>query len=231
MYKDKKILAVTLARGGSKGIPNKNITPINGKPLINYTLEQVKLCNLIDWYIVSTDSNSIKEIVEACGVECPFLRPEHLASDTATSADALIHAVEYLSANGMNFDYVVEVMATNPLKNVEDITNCIQLAIDNKADSCVAVNRLYDQHPSRIKYIEDNKLKPFFPEIPETRRQDLKPLAYIRSGSIYVTSVNFLLETRSRYSSDDTYAYVLPDDRVINIDEPRDLDIARIALK
>lgn len=230
MYKDKKILAVTLARGGSKAIPQKNIVYINNKPLLSYTTEQVKLSKYVDNYIISTDSLKIKEVAESVNVECPFLRPPELASDEATSADALIHAVNFLQSKRSYYDYIVEVMVTNPLKNVIDIDTCIEMAVDQEANSCVAVNRLYDQHPSRVKYIKNGRLKPFYPEVPESRRQDLEPMAYVRSGSIYVVATDFLLKNRSRYSKSETLAYVLPDERVINIDEPNDLELARIKM-
>lgn len=231
MYKGKKILAITLARGGSKSIPKKNIADVNGKFLIQYTLEEVAKCSYIDKYVVSTDDKNIKKIVENLGFDCPFLRPPDLSSDTATSADALIHAVEFEQSQGKNFDYIVEVMVTNPLKTVEDINGCIKMAIDGGEDACAAVNQIFDQHPARVKYIEDGYLKPFYPERPESRRQDLTPSAFIRSGSVYVTKTSFLLKNRSRYSSDSTRAYIIPNKRVINIDEPSDLENARNRLK
>ena len=231
MYKGKNVIAVTLARGGSKSIPKKNIINLNGYPLIQYTIKETQKSKYIDKYIISTDDKEIKETCEKLGCECPFYRPVSLSADTATSADALIHAVKFLDDQGEKYDYVVEVMATNPLKIVEDIDKCIEIAIDGDNDACVAVNRLFDQHPSRIKYIENGYLRSFYPEIPESRRQDLKPEAYIRSGSIYVTKISFLLEHKSRYSSETTKAYIIPNDRVINIDNPIDLELAKIKLK
>ena len=230
MYKKKKILAITLARGGSKSIPFKNIAQINGRPLIWYTINAVKKVPLVDDYIVSTDSHEIKKVCEQLDAKVPFLRPADLSTDTTSSADALIHCVEWCRAQGLNYDYVVEVMATNPLKNEIDIQACIKLAIDSDANSCVAVHKLEDHHPARIKYIENGFLRNFYPEVLESRRQDLKPDAYIRSGSVYVTSIDFLMENRSRYSENSTLAYVLPNERVVNIDTPEDLAYAKIQL-
>lgn len=230
MYRGKKILAVTLARGGSKSIPKKNIVDVNGQPLLFYTIREAFKCGLIDDYIISSDSDEIIEVAKTFGAICPFKRPPELSSDTATSADALLHAVNFMEKSA-TYDYVVELMVTNPLKTHEDIENCIRLAVDNKHHSVVAVHELSDHHPARIKYLEDGKLKPFYPEIPESRRQDLLPKAYIRSGSIYVTSRDFLVKNKSRYSEDDTLAYILSNDRVINIDDPIDLEIAKEKLK
>jgi CMP-N,N'-diacetyllegionaminic acid synthase len=225
MIHNKKILAVTLARGGSKAIPKKNIVPINGIPLIGYTITEAKKSRYIDEYIVSTDCSEIQEIVTNLGADAPFLRPDILSDDTASSADALLHTVSYLQTLGRDYDYIVELMATNPLKTVEDIDSMIELAVNNDETSCVAVHQLIEHHPSRIKYIENGYLKPFYDEVPESRRQDLKPKAYIRSGSIYVTKVSFLQQHRARYSTHNTLAYILPEARVANLDEPNDLKL------
>jgi CMP-N,N'-diacetyllegionaminic acid synthase len=231
VYKNKKILGVTLARGGSKSIPKKNIVDINGIPLIGYTIREALNSRYLDRFIVSTDCVEIKKVSERLGANVPFVRPNELSTDSATSADALLHAVNYMEGRGYKYDYVVELMATNPLKDQTDIDGMIEQTIDNEEHSCVAVHRLIEHHPSRIKYIENNYLKPFYPEIPESRRQDLHPLAYIRSGSIYVVSVQFLKTNNSRYSSDQTRAYVLADDKVCNLDEPADLALLRERLK
>ena len=199
MLNGKKILAVTLARGGSRGVPGKNIRILNGQPLIKYTIDEALKSCLIDEYIISTDCDLIAEIASACGAKVPFTRPAEFATDSATSASALIHAVNYMTERGKKYDYIVELMATNPLKTVDDIDNCIKLAITGDHDACVAVHQVFDQHPSRVKRIVDGVLIDFYPEIPESRRQDLVPNAYIRSGSIYVTKTSFLLSNQARY--------------------------------
>jgi CMP-N,N'-diacetyllegionaminic acid synthase len=230
MLNDKKILAITLARGGSKGVPHKNIRDLCGRPLISYTIKEAQKSAYIDKYIVSTDCEEIGKVAEEEGAEVPFLRPSKFSGDSATSASALVHAVEFLQQQGESYDYVVELMATNPLKNVQDIDGCIENALLNDHDCCVAVHRIWDQHPSRVKKIVDGVLIDFFPEIPESRRQDLDPPAYIRSGSIYVTKIDFLLEHNSRYGSNITASYILPEERVINIDELDDFILAEIKL-
>ena len=231
MLNGKKILAVTLARGGSKGVPHKNIRDLCGRPLISYTIKEAEKSSYIDKYIVSTDCEDIAKVAKAEGADVPFLRPSEFSSDSATSASALVHAVEFLKEKGEHFDYVVELMATNPLKKVVDIDGCIENALLNEHDSCVAVHRIWDQHPSRVKKIVEGVLIDFYPEIPESRRQDLEPPAYIRSGSIYVTKVDFLLENNSRYGSNSTASYILPEERVINIDELDDFRLAELKLK
>ena len=225
----KNILGVTLARGGSKGIKNKNLSIINGKPLIYYTLKEAKKSKDLTNYIVSTDSSKIKNVVKKYKVDVPFIRPKKFARDNSSSASALKHALtECEKFYNKKFDYVVELMATNPLKSVIDINNIIKILIKNNADSVIAVNQLYDHHPARIKKIIKGKIYDFsVKEKLESRRQDLKPKAYVRSGSIYAMSRRFVMQGK-RYFSGKSFAYVLPSERTINIDDKNDLLIAKI---
>ena len=226
-----KILAITLARGGSKGVKGKNFRNVCGKPLLAYTVEETLKSNYIDDYVFSTDSKEIQKIAIKYGAHAPFLRPSELSKDTSSSADALIHALGYMEdQNNCKYDYIVETMVTNPLKTVEDIDSTIELVLKNKCNSAIAVHQLFDQHPARIKKIIDGKIIDFcVREIPETRRQDLKPNAYIRSGSIYVISRSMLLNWL-RYGVVDSFAYILPPERVVNIDEEIDLKYANYML-
>ena len=121
-------------------------------------------------------------------------------------------------------------MCTNPLKKVEDIDGVIEKLHETKADSVVSVVRIWDNHPSRVKYIENDRMIDFYPEIPESRRQDLTPSAYVRNGSIYAMT-HKQLHTYSERLGKDTRPYIMPEERTINIDEPIDLELARILLK
>lgn len=226
-----KILAITLARGGSKKIKNKNIVLIKKKPLIYYTIKEAKKSKLINDYIVSTDSLKIANVSKKCGAEVPFLRPKFLSTDKSKSIDALIHAVKFMEKlRGFKYDIIIELMATNPLKTYKDIDKIISSMIRMKYDSMIAVNRLLDQHPARIKKIVKNKLVDFdFREPLESRRQDLKPKAYIRSGAIYGMRRNFLIK-KLRYKSGISVPYVLDSKKSLNIDEPQDLMLAKIIL-
>ena len=225
MINGKKVLAITLARGGSKRVPKKNIADINGKPLIQYTFDEVKKSKYIDRYVVSTDDIDIMGVCIENNVQS-IIRPKNLAEDTTTSADALLHCVEEQG----KYDYVVEIMCTNPLKVVEDIDSVIEKIDETNADSVVSVVRIWDHHPSRVKYIENGKLIDFYPEIPESRRQDLSPAAYVRNGSIYATTYESLITNKVRLGPD-TRPHIMPEERTINIDEPIDLELARIVLR
>ncbi len=226
------ILGVTLARGGSKGIKNKNLTHINGKPLIYFTIKEALKSKKITKYIVSTDSEKIKSVAKKYKAETPFTRPKKLSGDKSSSASALKHAlIECEKIYKKKFDFVVELMATNPLKSLVDIDNVIKILLNNKADSVIAVNQLFDHHPARIKKIINGKIYDFaVKEKLESRRQDLKPNAYIRSGSIYAMSRKYVMQEK-RYFSGKSLAYILPLKRTINIDDQRDLIVAKNKLK
>lgn len=225
-----KILGITLARGGSKGIPKKNIMPINNIPLIDYTLREAIKVKAFSRYIVSTDCPEIQDHCLSYGVQCPFLRPADLASDTASSSDALIHALKYCEAEDGKYDYIVELMCTNPFKTHLDINACIAKLTSTNADSVIAVTQLEDHHPARIKKIVDDKIQDFcVPEL-SGRRQDLVPKAYIRNGSIYALSREALL-SGLRFGGPNSRPYIMPPERSINIDTPIDLMIAESLLK
>ncbi len=229
----KKILAITLARGGSKGIKNKNIKKILGKPLIYYTIKEALKSKLINDYIISTDSKAILNVSKKFGAKVPFLRPKKYSSDKATSASALKHAVLWMEKhNKIKYDFIVELMCTNPLKKKSDIDGVINKIIKTKAESVIAVHRLKDHHPRRIKKIVNDKIVDFcLPEKAESRRQDLKPNAYIRSGSIYAMKRDFLIKKNLRYGGKNSRPFILDSKKAINIDTNLDFLTAKIILK
>ena len=216
-------MGITLARGGSKRVPQKNVIDVNGKPLIQYTIDEVKKSKYIDNYIVSTDDEDIKLV-------CRELEQTYFdrspADDTQKSSDGLLEVLRTMDKP----DYIVEIMCTNPLKTVEDIDDVIFKLDMMGADSVCSVVRVWDYHPSRVKFIKGNKMKDVYPEKPESRRQDLTPPAYIRNGSKYQITWEQINVKGSRYDKD-TVPYIMPEERTINIDEPIDLELARIMLK
>ena len=228
MVKPKNILGVTLARGGSKSVPRKNIRPILGVPLIAYTIGEALRSQLINRYIVSTDDEEIRQVAMRFGAEVPFLRPSEYSTDTASSVSAMQHAVSWVEQEeNIRYDYVIELMCTNPMKTVVDIDAVIQKLVNTGADSVIAVHKLEDHHPIRIKKIADDRIVDFcFPESPEMRRQDLKPDAYIRSGSIYGLRRDHLMVEGRRYGSLNSRPYILPPERAVNVDTEIDFLIA-----
>jgi CMP-N,N'-diacetyllegionaminic acid synthase len=223
-----KILGLTLARGGSKSVPRKNIRPINGIPLIAYTIGEALRSRFLTRFIVSTDDAEIQKVAIRYGAEAPFLRPAEFSTDAASSVSAMQHAVAWVEKQeGIRYDYVIEMMCTNPMKTVEDIDACIEKLVNTGADSIIAVHRLEDHHPIRIKKIVDDHIVDFcLPETAETRRQDLKPNAYIRSGSIYALKRDHLMVEGRRYGSVESRPYILPEERAVNVDTELDFLIA-----
>jgi len=219
----KTVMGITLARGGSKRVPQKNVIDVNGKPLIQYTIDEAKKSEYIDNYIVSTDDEDIKMV-------CRELEQTYFdrstAEDTQKSSDGLLEVLRVMDKP----DYIVEIMCTNPLKTVEDIDGVIKKLDIMGVDSVCSVVRVWDYHPSRVKFIEGNKMVDVYPEVLESRRQDLTPPAYIRNGSIYAMTWNHLRMNETRYDKN-TVPYIMPEERTINIDEPIDLELARIMLK
>ena len=224
----KRVLAITLARGGSKSVPKKNIREIKGIPLIAYTINEARKSKFISRYIVSTDNEEIRQVAITYGVDVPFLRPAEFSSDTASSVSALQHAVDWIENHDqIKYDFVIELMCTNPMKIALDIDACISKLITSKADSVIAVHKLDDHHPARIKKIIDDKIVDFcLPETPEMRRQDLKPDAYIRSGSIYALKRDHLMIEGQRFGSFNSRPYILPPERAVNVDTEIDFLIA-----
>lgn len=231
-HKKPRILALTLARGGSKSVPHKNILPIHGIPLIAYTILEAKRSRYITRYLVSTDDPQTQQMAIQYGAEAPFLRPAHLATDTTSSVAAMQHAVAWAEADeGERYDYVVELMCTNPMKTVEDIDGALEKLLTTGADSVIGVHRLDDHHPIRIKKIVDDRIMDFsLPETPETRRQDLKPDAYIRCGAIYALRRDHLMVEGRRYGTANSRPWIMPPEKGVNIDSLVDFKIAEALL-
>ena len=227
------ILGVIPARGGSKSIKKKNIVNINGHPLIAYTIIEALKSKYITHLSTSSDDDDIRVASEQYGCEASFRRPSELSNDHAKSVDCDLHATKFMEKKyQIKYDYVIELMCTNPLKTSEDIDAALTLQIETNADSVIAVVKLEDHHPLRIKRIEKGLIKDFTKELrekPESRRQDLKPEAFIRNGSIYSMRRD-MLERRIRHGSNNSRAYIMPIERTVNIDEERDLLVAQILL-
>ena len=151
MYKNKKILAVITARGGSKSIPKKNIKKLAGKPLIAYTIEAAKKSRFLTRTIVSTDYENIAEVSRRYNADVPFLRPQKYAQDKSTSMEVVQHALSWLQENkNEKYDYLMILQPTSPLRISEDIDACIKLAVDKKADSVMSMKELEDFSPKKI---------------------------------------------------------------------------------
>ncbi len=222
MYSNKRILALIPARGGSKGIPHKNITPLAGEPLIKYTIDAAKQSKYIDYVFVSTDDAEIADVSKKFGAKVPFLRPEELASDTAKTIDAVLHAIETLRKAGETFDSLVLLQPTSPLRTTEDINQAIETFYKTSRKPVVSVSEVSD-HPILIRTIEDGRLHPLLQTGSTVRRQDMPPF-YRVNGSIYINPIEGISPTTS--FNDNPIPFVMSPSHSIDIDEPLDLKIA-----
>jgi CMP-N,N'-diacetyllegionaminic acid synthase len=227
-----RILGVIPARGGSRGVPGKNIKLLAGKPLIYYTIEAAKRAVLITESIVSTDSFEIADIAKTYGANVPYLRPAELADDTASSVDVLIHAVNFLKKAGKVFDAVCLLQPTYPFREKGFIDFAIKLFMDKQSDSLISVLPLPDKYNPhwifeknmnnllRIATGENEILK---------RRQDL-PDAFFRDGSIYITKTDVLIHKHSLYG--EKIGYIVSDKNYyVNIDTIDDWEKAEVLAK
>lgn len=225
MINGRKVLALIPARGGSKGIPGKNIANLAGKPLIAWTIEAAQACPSIDAIMLSTDDQAIAEVAVKFGCSVPFTRPAELATDEATSMEVVLHALEQLPG----FDVVLLLQPTSPLRNSADIAACLELLQDAPA---VVSLRPSEDHPYLIFRIgHDNSLEPYaMPFAGQSlRRQDL-PGAWCLNGAIYAADTAWLKSQKS-FLSPNTVAYKMPAERSLDIDTLADLHRADKALR
>ena len=232
MDRTQKVLAVIPARGGSKGVPRKNIRSVCGRPLITYTIEHARAAqHLFYRIIVSTDDEEIATVGREHGAEVPFLRPANLARDESPMIPMLQHAVDFIEKqDGVRMDWICLLQPTEPFRTVSDIEQCLRLGFAGGCDSVITVVRVFATHPILMKRIEDDVLLPFCVEEREgTRRQDYQPAAYMRNGSIYLTRRDVLMEQGSIWGQT-IRPYVMPLERSVSIDTELDLKLAELMM-
>ncbi len=220
--KSHKILAVITARGGSKGIPGKNIKSLGGKPLLAYTIEVALASKLITNTILSTDDEKIAAVGREWGVAAPFIRPAELAQDDTLHLPVMRHATAFMEQKlGELFTHLVILQPTSPFRTVGDLDGTIKLLLETGADSAVSVVEVQSDHPLKAKRLEGDRLQPFFAPEPEgIRRQDL-PKAYRRSGAVYAMRRDLVMEEGKIYG-DYVVGYKVPMERSIDIDDELD---------
>lgn len=227
-----KVLGLVPARGGSKGIPRKNVRKLAGRPLLAYTAEATRKCRRLDRVILSTDDDEIAAIGEACGLDVPFRRPPELAHDTASSLSVVQHALRWLEERSIVFDAVCLLQPTSPLRRPEDVDACIELLEAKGADAVVTVLPVPAEHNPHWVYVplEDGSLRLITGEsAPIGRRQDLPP-AFHREGSVYVVRRDVVLLGNSLYGRV-LYGYEVDRRRSVNLDSPEDWDRAERLLR
>lgn len=210
------LLALIPARGGSKGIPRKNIRSFCGKPLIHWSINAALAASSVDQVVVSTDDPEIADVAKSCGADVPFLRPVEYATDTASSIDVVLHALEALPY----VSHVLLLQPTSPLRIVFDIESIVALHKQFSTSSAVSLTRS-GKHPSWMYSLsQNNRLESLLKFDPVHCRQQLPP-AYVVNGALYLASRDFLMSKRT-FISTTTVGYVMPPERSVDIDSPLD---------
>lgn len=218
-----RVIGIVPARGGSKGVPRKNIRLLNGKPLLAYTAEAALRAARLERVILSTDDEEIASVGQSCGLDVPFMRPPELATDTAPSIEVVRHALLTMAEKGEVFDAVCLLQPTNPLRRSEDIDNCINLLESSGANSVVSVLPVpteYNPHWVYWKNGSDRLTLANGSSEPIPRRQEL-PRAFHRDGTVYVTRCSTVLNDKSLYGAC-TAGYEMDPEFSANIDTESD---------
>lgn len=223
MIDGNKILAVIPARGGSKGIKNKNITELAGRPLLQWTIEAAEKSKYIDRFVLSSDDPQIQMVAESLGCEVPFTRAAHLATDEASTIDVLLDVIERVAG----FDVVALLQPTSPFRTAEDIDGCLELMMRDGAPSVVSLCAMRDHPALFFKFQSDKKIAPFLSNPPSQslRRQDL-PAAFKLNGAVYIAKIPWFIKNRT-FTAVEAVGYIMPERRSIDIDDAQDFSLAQ----
>ncbi|WP_101758452.1 cytidylyltransferase domain-containing protein [Oceanicoccus sp. KOV_DT_Chl] len=225
MINGKSILAIIPARGGSKGVPKKNILKFNDKPLIAWAIEAAKASIYIDKIILSSDCEEIIAVAKAYGCDVPFKRPDELSTDSASSVEVVNHAIKSLAEK---FDYIVLLQPTSIFRSTEDIDNTIACCDESSVSACVSVVEC-EKPPYWIYQLADNKLVPVIKQEEQySRRQDC-PQSFELNGAVYVINTQTFMQQKS-FFPEDTTAYIMPKNRSLDIDTVDDVGWATYLL-
>lgn len=227
-----KILGLIPVRGGSKGIPNKNRKLLNGKPLMQYTIEKALDSKLLSRVIVSSEDDVLTELGKSFGADVPFKRPANLSLDTTPTIEVVEHALEFLAKNGEHYDAVCLLQVTTPFRTLNEIDTAINVFKSQNSDSLISVREVPHQfNPHWVfKANEDSNLSiATGDEKLITRRQDL-PKSYFRDGSIYITKSQVILNEASLYGKNIAYAESTSSN-FVNIDTLEDWEQAELIAK
>jgi len=225
MYKGKTILCIIPARGGSKGLPGKNIKLLCGKPLVAYSIEHARQSRLIDRIIVSTDDKKIANIAGRYGANVPFIRPKHLARDNSGTIDVLLHAINFLKKNERKiYDIIVLLHATTPLRTPSDVDNCIKLLVNKKCDSVFSVSEAH-RNPY-FNMVELNRRGvPHLVKKGNYKSRQEAPRVFDMNSSIYVWRTATLEKCRKTLLPE-SRIYIMPPERSVDIDDKIDFILA-----
>lgn len=221
------MLAIIAARAGSKGLKNKNILNLNGKPVIAYSIQDALNSKFITKIVVSTDSPKIAKIAKDFGAEVPFLRPKKLSQDNSSINHAFEHAIKFLKKKGFYYDDFISLGGCSPLRKKNDIDKAVNLYFKKRAKTLVSVKENDKPVEWYFKKTKDGRLVKFIKKKIQNRQQHEKLL--IPNGSIYVFNTKqFLKNTKTKkdYTNDRTFYYLMPKERSVDIDDLNDLNFA-----
>ncbi len=226
-----KILAIIPARKNSKGIKNKNIVKVNGKYLINYTINSAKQSKYITDIIGSTDSKKIAQIFKKNNIQFPFFRPKNLSNDKSNIIDTLIFTLKKIEKIKKNkYDYICLLQPTSPLRKKNEIDNAIKKIIKTNSDSLVSLCKLDEPHPYKLVEIKNKKMIFNKNKKNKINNRQQMPDFYMPSGNIYITKRNILLKKKSFFGKKNIYTLINPKN-YININNLVDLEIAKSKLR
>ena len=223
--KKPKVLALIPARGGSRRLPGKNLLKLCGEPITVWSIKAAQQSKYVDRIVVSTDSDEISEVARAAGADVPFMRPNYLASDTASSLDVVKHALNELNQKGQCYEFIVLLQPTSPLRTSKHIDESFELLQSKDADAIVGVTEL--DHPIELtnRLPDDLSMKGFFTTDSHLRSQNF-PKRYRVNGAIYLVRVESLIKENTIFLSDRIYAYKMDREVSVDIDTPYDLRLA-----
>jgi CMP-N,N'-diacetyllegionaminic acid synthase len=226
MINQQKILAIIPARGGSKGLPRKNILNLAGKPLLAWTIEAAQKSCYIDRLILSSDDEKIISVAKEYKCDVPFIRPSSLATDTTPGISPILHAIQHVK----EYDYIILLQPTSPLRTTEDIDKSIEICIEKNAPACVSITESSEHPFHTFFFTNENKLTSVISNIKiPNRRQDC-PTTFRLNGAIYIANIPWLIKNES-FISEQTIGYEMPSIRSIDIDNRIDFLLAETIIK
>lgn len=223
-----KVLFVITARGGSKGVPRKNIKMLGGMPLIAYKIIAAQKCQFENRIIVSTDDEEIANISKGYGIEIPFMRPKELATDTASSMEVVAHAMDWVTKNDREkYDYVCLLEPSSPFASFQDIDKALELIIERDADTLLGMKEV-EVATTFIHSLDDKGgLSHFYyaiKDLKSIRRQDQKK-EYTMNGCMYIAKWNYFIQNKL-FHSENSVPYIMPEEKSIEIDTMLDYEVA-----
>lgn len=225
MIDGKRILAIIPARGGSKGVPGKNLRRVGGKPLIAWAIDGARRSRFIDRLIISSDDPEIIAQTHAHGGEAPFVRPAELARDDTPSEAAVAHAIGELPG----YDYVVLLQPTSPLRESGDIDGTIERCVTQGADSCISVSRAEQSPYWMYRLKSDGVIEPFIESDYLTARRQELPAVYYPNGAVFVARTDYFMRHQS-FESQSAVAFEMPPERALDLDSELDFAVLEALL-